>query len=229
MHSQAEAEKMDRELSERYPDKKVSRIDAKITQSDYGKDFVERVNESIKQEKPDILIHTSSMGTGTSIDGVIHGEVDEEVKNYFDKVFGIFLGVLPPSQCRQMLMRYRQTVPRYVYIKQSGNIQGNRSLDPEEIKKSLHSYHQEGIKGISDDFLLLMSTIMTSEDTPQEFVDKLQGIVDPKTGQWSNPHIDAYCEFKARNNYGLANLREIFMKELDNEGHKVTLIDMKQK
>ena len=225
--SQKEAEKMDRELSERYPELKIIRIDAKVTETDYGKDFVERVNESIKTELPDILIYTPSMGTGTSIDGVINGEIDKEVKYYFDRVFGIFLGVLSPSQCRQMLMRYRQPVPRYIYIKASGRIQGNSSFDPKEIKKSLHNYHDEGLKAISHDFLLLMSTVMNRQDTAQEFINKLQGMIDPKTGQWSNPHTDAYCNFKARNNYGLANLREIFMDELVDEGHKVTEIDMK--
>ena len=219
--SQTEAEKMDRELSERYPDKKIIRIDAKVTQTDYGKDFVERINESIKKEQPDILIHTSSMGTGTSIDGVINGEIDREVKYYFDKVFGIFLGVLPPSQCRQMLMRYRQPVVRYVYIKETGTIHGNPSFDPEEINRTLHEYHTEGL-GMAD--ILAMTQGLNSIEVAEKVLD----MVNFQTGGWNNPHIEAYCQFKARNNYGLANLRELFMDELVEEGHRVTLIDMKQ-
>ncbi len=224
--SQAQAETLDRELSKGYPDKKIDRIDATTTREDYGKDFVKRVNESIKKERPDILIITPSMGTGTSIDGKIKIEdngkektiVDQEVKNWFDQVFGIFEGVLTPSQCRQMLMRFRQNVDRHIFIKGVGLINGDRSFDPDEINKNLHTYHSEGLD-IGD----IIKSI--NADDPVEIVEKLIEMIDEEKRQWSNPHLEAYSKFKARNNYGLSNLREFLIKELKEEGHQVREID----
>ncbi|MEL4896833.1 plasmid replication protein, CyRepA1 family, partial [Crocosphaera sp. Alani8] len=218
--SQAEAEKMERELNKQFPDKIINRIDSKTVEDQWGKDYVERVNESIKKEKPDILIHTPSMSTGTSIDGKINGTIDEEVKNWFDKVFGIFVGVLTPSQCRQSLMRYRATVPRYIYIRTAGMIRGNRSFDPVEINKSLHEYHKEGLS-------LLDVQQLVKLDDPVEYIEKLLEMVDCEKRQWSNVHITAYCNYKARDNFGLANLREIFIQELMEEGHEVIKINTK--
>ncbi|ACK68442.1 hypothetical protein PCC8801_4533 (plasmid) [Rippkaea orientalis PCC 8801] len=271
--SQKEAEQMDRELSKQYPQKKVIRIDSKTTQEDWGRDFVERINESLKKERPDILITTPSMATGTSIDGKINSfsslegtnlsqegtklsqqetqfnlttipnperqldenqpsenspssslneSIDLEVKHWFDKVFGIFLGVLTPSQCRQALMRYRQPVPRYIYIKSVGMLSGCRSFYPQEINQSFHEYHDEGL-AITD----ILQDIEASD--PLEFALKIQAMVNPETKQWINPHIDHYCQFKARDNYGLANLREIFIEELTQEGHSVSIIDIEDR
>ncbi|WP_157951123.1 plasmid replication protein, CyRepA1 family [Cyanothece sp. BG0011] len=216
--SQAEAEKMERELHKRFPDKIINRIDSKTVEDQWGKDYVERVNESIKKERPDILIYTPSMSTGTSIDGKINGKIDHEVKHWFDKVFGIFVGVLTPSQCRQALMRYRANVPRYIYIRTAGMIRGNRSFDPVEINKSLHEYHKEGLS-------LLDVQQLVKLDDPVEYIEKLLEMVDCEKRQWSNVHITAYCNFKARDNFGLANLREIFTQELIDEGHEVIKIN----
>ncbi|MDJ0511579.1 MAG: hypothetical protein QNJ64_20355 [Crocosphaera sp.] len=218
--SQAEAERMERELHKQFPDKIINRIDSKTVEDQWGKDYVERVNESIKTEKPDILIHTPSMSTGTSIDGKINGTIDEEVKHWFDKVFGIFVGVLTPSQCRQSLMRYRATVPRYIYIRTAGMIRGNRSFDPVEINKSLFEYHKQGL-----DIFDIIKTIEVSDN--RELLEKLALILDPETGQWNNPHLHTYSQFKARDNFGLANLREIFTQELMEEGHEVIKINTK--
>ncbi|MEL4895934.1 plasmid replication protein, CyRepA1 family [Crocosphaera sp. Alani8] len=218
--SQAEAEKMERELNKQFPDKIINRIDSKTVEDQWGKDYVERVNESIKKERPDILIHTPSMSTGTSIDGKINGTIDEEVKNWFDKVFGIFVGVLNPSQCRQSLMRYRENVPRYIYIRTVGMIRGNRSFDPVEINKSLFEYHKQGL-----DIFDIIKTIEVSDN--RELLEKLALILDPETGQWNNPHLHTYSQFKARDNFGLANLREIFTQELMDEGHEVIKINTK--
>ena len=217
--SQKQAEKLDRELSDRYPNKKIDRIDRTTTESDYGRDYVERLNESIKKERPDVLIYSPSMSTGASLDGKIDGEIDEEVKHWFDKVFGIFTGVITPSQARQSLMRYRELVPRHIFIKGVGmNHSGCKSFLPDEINQNFQDYHSEGLN--------MVDVVKSIEaDDPQELIEKLQAMVNPETRQWSNPHVDAYCKFKARDNYGRAHLRDLFIQELEAEGHSVEFIE----
>ena len=114
--NQKEAEALSIHLTRKYPylAREIGgliRIDSKVTQQDYGKEFVKRPNESIQKFQPKILIYTPSLGVGCSID--IH---------YFGHVYGLFFGNLEPSQCRQMLARVRDSVPRTIWAKvRAGN------------------------------------------------------------------------------------------------------------
>lgn len=94
--SQAEAEALERKFYELYAHARIIRIDSKITETEFGREFVKDPNKGILDTKPDLLIYTPSMGVGVSI------EID-----WFDEVIGLFFGALEPSQCRQMLARIR--------------------------------------------------------------------------------------------------------------------------
>lgn len=204
--SQREAESLDRVLGEKFPDKKIVRIDGKTCSEDFGKNFVEKINESIIEEKPDILIHTSSMGTGVSID-----------IEYFDVNFGFFFGVLEPSQARQMLARERNPIPRIVWCEDFKVPSGCPSYIPETIKRSLQKYNQDSLK-ISD-LLGIDETTDCDED-----IAKLKGFWDDiqeQKGEWNNPHLDLYAKFKARYNYGVGNLSLLLREQLIEEGHNI--------
>lgn len=204
--SQIEAEALDRCLAERFPDKKIIRIDRKTTETNFGRDFVTKPNESIRSERPDVLIFTPSMGVGVSID----------VK-WFDKVFGLFYGVLEPSQCRQALARVRDGVPRVVWASEASHFDEScKSFLPETINKNFHKYHDRGLQ------LIELAAALATGDDPADLVEAMQRAIDPLTRQWNNPHIDTYCKLKARRNFGLSQLAIQLRQELIDEGHTIT-------
>lgn len=216
--NQAEAEALHNRLCKYYPylakDTNTIRIDSKITQSDFGKEFVKHPNEKTEQYKPKVLIHTSSLGVGCSID------ID-----HYKKVFGLFFGTLEPSQARQMLARVRRPVPRIVWAKERAGYAENdhTSYLPDIIKKQMFQYNQsthdlidtavylakEKAKGIDNDAELL-----------PHLIEVLQGMIG-ENGTWNNPHIDLVCRQKARRNYALSQLSLQLRRELIDEGHNL--------
>ena len=222
--NQKEAEGLATHLIKKYPwlAKEIGgliRIDSKITQTDFGKDFVKRPNESIKKYQPKVLIYTPSLGVGCSID-IPH----------FAHVFGLFFSNLEPSQARQMLARVRQSVPRTVWAKERGAIGSENeptSFLPEEIKRRLFDFN-DGV----------MTTVLTALTKAKELVDQ-QGIVNPEDkdllplmieqlqgmmgtdGSWNNPHIDLYADQTARRNFALSQFAVQLRQELMDEGHIV--------
>ncbi|MBE9007426.1 DUF3854 domain-containing protein [Fortiea sp. LEGE XX443] len=70
-------------------------------------EFVATINQKIADY--DTLFVTPSLGTGISID-----------VQHFDRVYGIFQGVIPDSEARQALARVRDNVPRIVWCAKRG-------------------------------------------------------------------------------------------------------------
>ncbi len=190
------------------------RIDSKVTQTDFGKDFVKRTNESIQKNQPKVLLYTPSLGVGCSID----------VK-YFAHVFGLFFGNLEPSQARQMLARVRESVPRTVWAKDRANNSENEASSylPEEIKRRMFDYHSTTTTLID----LAVSLAKERTENPQCDQDLLPNLVTVlqemmgKDGTWNNPHIDLYCRQVARRNFSLSQLAVQLREELLSEGHLI--------
>ena len=99
------------------PDLKILRIDSESVANPKHPAFncTSNINEVVKEY--DLVIATSTIETGVSIE-----------EKHFDGVFGIFQGVSPTDSVRQFLSRYRPAVPRYLWIKNVGmGFVGNKS------------------------------------------------------------------------------------------------------
>ncbi len=221
MDNQKEAESFSIFLTRKYPwlSQEVGgliRIDSRVTQTDFGKDFVKRPNESIQKYQPKVLIYTPSLGVGCSID-----------IEYFAHVFGLFFGNLEPSQARQMLARVRQAVPRTAWAKEwAGNSENEASSYlPEEIKRRMFDYN--------DGLMTTMLTALTKakelaeaagisnpedKDVLPFLLETLQGMMGAD-GSWNNPHLDLYCNQVARRNFSLSQFAVQLRQELIDEGH----------
>lgn len=203
--SQLEAEALERAALKWKPDAKIIRIDRKTTQEDWGRNFVKDANRSIKTIQPDLLIYTPSMGVGVSI-----------TIEYFEEVFGLFFGSLEPSQCRQMLARVRQPVPRIVWAKDANHdISGCKSFLPEVVKRQLMKFHSETSINILD----IAKNIAGGGAEDGAILEALNRLWNPETKTWDNPHIDLYAKLKARRNFGLSQLAVQLKQELEEEGH----------
>ncbi len=218
--NQSEAEGLANSLVKKYPWLKeeiggLIRIDSKITQTDFGQNFVKRPNESIERYQPKILIYTPSLGVGCSID------ID-----YFSYVFGLFFGNLEPSQARQMLARVRKPIPRIVWSKDraSNTESESSSFLPSEIKRRMFEYN-DTTTSLIEIALQLAKDRTENLDSDREIlpnlVEVLQGMMG-KDGSWDNPHVDLYCNQLAKRNFSLSQLAIQLRQELIDEGHNVT-------
>lgn len=219
LDNQLEAESLCNYLIKKYPYLKnevggLIRIDSKVTQTDFGKDFVKRPNQSIEKYRPKVLIYTPSLGVGCSID-IPH----------FVRVFGLFYGNLEPPQCRQSLARVREAVPRTVWSKARGITPENEptSYLPEAIKQRLFNYGDSSHKLI--DLALDMAKAEAGADADDKellpkLIEVLQGMMAPD-GSWNNPHLDLYCNQVARRNFSMNQLAVQLREELKEEGHRV--------
>ncbi|WP_414528809.1 plasmid replication protein, CyRepA1 family [Nodularia chucula] len=215
--NQAETEALANHLIKKYPHLAANhngliRIDSKVTQSDFGKSFVKRANQKIQEHQPKILIYTPSLGVGCSLD-----------IPYFKYVYGMFFGNLEPSQCRQMLARVRQPVPRIIWCAERGKVSNGddfNSFMPEAIKKQIFNYNDLTTQVI--DIALYLAKQQAEGDSDAEILPKLienlQSMMG-STGSWDNPHIDLFCKLKARRNFALSQLSLQLRQELIDEGH----------
>lgn len=219
LDNQLEAESLCNYLIKKYPYLKnevggLIRIDSKVTQTDFGKDFVKRPNQNIEKYKPKALFYTPSLGVGCSID-----------TPHFKRVFGLFYGNLEPSQCRQSLARVREAVPRTVWAKARGMTPENEptSYLPEAIKQRLFSFGDTSHKLIDlavDMAKAEVGADATDKELFPKLIEVLQGMMAPD-GSWNNPHVDLYCNQIARRNYAMNQLAVQLREELKEEGHRV--------
>ena len=201
--SQDQAEALERFIAERFPHLLIVRIDSTTTETEAGRAFVERPNEKILEIQPSVLIYTPSMGAGVSID-----------VPWFDQMYGFFNGVIEPSQCRQMLGRVRAAIPRTIWCRHHGQIQGNASFLPEEIKAHLFSFHRQ-----TNILIDVAKAIAPDNPTDWQIRQTYDAIWNPEKHAWDNPHVDLYCNLIARKNYGLRHLASELYRQLKDEGH----------
>jgi energy-coupling factor transporter ATP-binding protein EcfA2 len=224
--NQEKAEAYHRDLAKKYPDKIIDRVDRTFTETQEGKDYVENLNKSILNRKPDILIYTGSMGTGCSIDGKHYDkELDKilyfpEVYDHFDKVYGLFFGVVPSNQIRQYLARYRKPVPRVIWCAEFGYADESlKSFDPDVIKRTIFK-NKKMSSEIIDFAVSLAKESLPDNSSPIDF-HKALGELIGQDGTWDNPHMDLFSKIKARNNYNLSQLAIQLRQELIDDGHNL--------
>lgn len=135
---------------------------------------------------------TPSLGTGVSIDG-----------SYFDRVYGIFLGVIPDWEARQALARVRANVPRIVWCAKRGiGSIGSGSKN----YRALADWYQENHK----ESLALMSPLHKADvDLPLVY-DLI--------------HLRIWAKFAARVNASISMYRQSTWEGLIAEGHQVNVI-----
>lgn len=228
--NQKECEALDLILKRKYPYLNnivggLIRIDSRITQQDFGKDFVKQPNENILKYLPKILLYTPSLGVGCSID--VH---------YFKHVYGFFFGNLEPSQARQMLARVRESVPRTVWAKvRAGNVENEAtSYLPEDIKKRMFGKNETAMTVCEIALTKALEDIKASginnpedKDVLPVLIETLKAMQAPD-GSWNNPHIDLWCNQTARRNYSLSQFAVQLRQELLDEGHIILDIDCEQ-
>lgn len=213
-----EAQALEQILLKRYPELGgktggIIRIDSSVTQTDFGRDFVERPNKSIEELKPRCLISTQSLGVGVSID-----------IPWFKHIFGLCFGTSEPSQARQGLARVRQNVPRTIWAADKGKMEyGLRgSFFAEEIKNNLFGHHESTSEliGLAQD--LTDQTVQNQCDA--EYLPVLIKNLESMMGiskSWDNPHLDLMAKFQARRNYSMSQFALQLRQELIDEGNQL--------
>ncbi len=213
--SQAEAEALERAVLDHDPTIKVIRIDRKTTETDFGKAFMEAPNEGIKDQQPVLFIFTPSMGAGVSIDCI-----------WFDEMYGLYFGTIVPSQSRQMLGRIRDPIPRYVWCKKTGIIKDGQSVTrgfirSNEVKDHLFQFNQN--TGVLIDVARVVAGERCDED--KHIMESLvKSLWDDIGATWDNVHLECYAKIVARNNFDKQHLSQTLIRELKEEGHRVTVV-----
>lgn len=152
-------------------------------------DFAAEINQKVTDY--DLVLVTPSLGTGVSID-----------VQHFDRVYGIFQGVIPDSEARQALSRVRDSVPRAVWCAKRGiGIIGSGSTN----YRLLSQWYQENQK----ENLALLS--------PLHHVDvDLPLVYDPI-------HLRTWAKLSARINASICMYRQSMKDGLIADGHQIWL------
>jgi Domain of unknown function (DUF3854) len=153
-------------------------------------DFVSEINTQATEY--DAVFVTPSLGTGVSID----------VK-HFDRVYGIFQGVISDAEVRQALARVRADVPRYIWCAKRGI---GRIGSGSNNYRSLATWYQENYK---ENFALMCPMVKMDVDLPLVF--------DPI-------HLRTWSKFAARINAATMLYRETVKLGLIGEGHQLNMI-----
>ncbi|BAY97313.1 hypothetical protein NIES37_12510 [Tolypothrix tenuis PCC 7101] len=150
-------------------------------------DFVAAINDKIPEYET--VFVTPSIGTGISID-----------VQHFDRVYGIFQGVIPDSEARQALARVRDNVPRVVWCAKRGiGLIGSGSTN----YRLLSYWYQENQK---DNLALLSPLHKIDVDLPL--------VYDPI-------HLRTWAKLSARVNASIRLYRQSLQEGLTADGHQV--------
>ena len=213
--SQAQLRAIEAELKKRHPDKAagIKIVDSEFSETREGKDFIRGINVEVKKTKIWCLAYSPTIYIGVSIE-------DEPSENkLFDSVFGLFFGVLTPSQIRQSLIRYRSPVPRTVLVENVGKIEGELTFtDPNEIAEQLADYNMQSIWDMTKTRL---ANQLNREPNLMEIHRAIGEMIDPETNSFKDPYLKLYAKRKARTNYEKKNLGLLLKLELIREGHRV--------
>ena len=152
-------------------------------------DFVGNINQKIPEY--DAIFVTPSLGTGISID-----------IQHFDRVYGIFQGVIPDAEARQALARVRDNVPRIVWCAKRGiGLIGSGSTN----YRLLSDWYQENQQ---ENLALLSPLHKINIDLPL--------VYDPM-------HLRTWSKLSARVNASIRLYRQSMQDGLIADGHQVWL------
>ncbi|MEI2583602.1 plasmid replication protein, CyRepA1 family [Scytonema sp. PRP1] len=150
-------------------------------------DFVANLNQKVTEYST--VFVTPSLGTGISID-----------VQHFDRVYGIFQGVIPDSEARQALFRVRDDIPRIVWCAKRGiGFIGTGSTN----YRSLSSWYQENQK---ENLALLSPLHKVDVDLPL--------VYDPM-------HLRTWAKLAARVNASVTLYRQSMKDGLIADGHQI--------
>ncbi|MBD2346099.1 plasmid replication protein, CyRepA1 family [Anabaena subtropica] len=150
-------------------------------------DFVADINQKITEYST--VFVTPSLGTGISID-----------VQHFDRVYGIFQGVIPDSEARQALARVRDNVPRIVWCAKRGiGLIGSGSTN----YRLLSDWYQENQK---ENLALLSPLHKIDVDLPL--------VYDPI-------HLRTWAKLSARVNASIRLYRQSMEDGLTADGHQI--------
>ena len=209
--SQIHLESIEKEIKERFPEKRGLRVDRKTAASDHPdfpkvEAFLNDPNAWTEAARPDFVLYSPTVESGVSL-----------TVPHFTQVWGVFFGVVTHQAILQMLGRYRVPVPRHVWAATRGLITGKlQSPLPHDIHKQLFSYHTETVKAVA---------FHRNPATEMDDTALMRAIADLRAGdRWNDPHLDTLCTLIARRNFSLLNLRENLHEALVEAGHKVTSV-----
>ncbi|BAY19585.1 hypothetical protein NIES21_54480 [Anabaenopsis circularis NIES-21] len=152
-------------------------------------EFVGTINQKIADY--DTIFVTPSLGTGISID-----------VQHFDRVYGIFQGVIPDSEARQALARVRDNVPRIVWCAKRGiGLIGSGSTN----YRLLSDWYQANQK---ENLALLSPLHKIDVDLPL--------VYDPI-------HLRTWAKLSARVNASIRLYRQSMQDGLSTDGHQIWL------
>ncbi|MCC5666440.1 DUF3854 domain-containing protein [Nostoc sp. CHAB 5784] len=152
-------------------------------------DFIAAINQKISEY--DGVFVTPSLGTGISID-----------VQHFDRVYGIFQGVIPDSEARQALARVRDDVPRVVWCAKRGiGLIGSGSTN----YRLLSDWYQENQK---ENLALLSPLHKIDVDLPL--------VHDPI-------HLRTWAKLSARVNASIHLYRQSMQDGLIADGHQIQM------
>ncbi len=157
------------------------------TPSHEAVDFVTAINQKVTEY--DAVFVTPSLGTGISID-----------VQHFDRVYGIFQGVIPDSEARQALARVRDNVPRIVWCAKRGiGLIGSGSTNYRLLSYWYQENHKENLALLS----------------PLQRIDvDLHLAYDPI-------HLRTWAKFAAKVNSSITLYRQSFKEGLIADGHQI--------
>jgi hypothetical protein len=176
-------------LQKEFPKTLVISSQTTSTPGHVAVDFVAEINQKVSEYKA--VFVTPSLGTGVSID----------VK-HFDRVYGIFQGVISDSEARQALARVRDSVPRIIWCAKRGiGLIGSGSTN----YRLLSQWYQENQK---ENLALLSPLQRIDVDLPL--------VYDPI-------HLRTWAKFAARINASITLYRQSMKDGLIGEGHQVSI------
>ncbi|MEM9006082.1 MAG: plasmid replication protein, CyRepA1 family [Cyanobacteria bacterium P01_F01_bin.86] len=185
-----------RQLETVRPDLQVLLINSETSGGEFEVEFIRNINQQVTDF--DVVISTPSMATGVSI------EVE-----HFDKVYGLFTGVLPDGDIAQALARVRPAIPRVVWCVSHGKnfSKVSRSEYPIPVKQAVQTQWDRETR--------LIRTSLRPDISP---------IVDEEYGWQDNPHLVHWSRIVARTNGSMWNLRSNAIERLQWEGNSVEVV-----
>jgi hypothetical protein len=176
-------------LRREFPDTLVVSSHTTNTPGHAAVDLIAAINQKITDY--DTVFVTPSLGTGISID-----------VQHFDRVYGIFQGVIPDSEARQALARVRDNVPRVVWCAKRGiGLIGSGSTN----YRLLSHWYQENQK---ENLALLSPLHKIDVDLPL--------VYDPI-------HLRTWAKLSARVNASIRLYRQSMQDGLITDGHQIQM------
>lgn len=177
-------------FQKRYPKTLVISSHTTNTPNHEAVSFTEQINQKVSHYEA--VFVTPSLGTGISID-----------VEHFDRVYGIFQGVIPDTEARQALARVRPNVPRLIWCPKRGiGFIGSGSKN----YRVLAEWYQLSSK---ENLALMNPFYQIDVDLPFvcDFI-----------------HLRCWAKFAARVNASISLYRQSMLEGLLSEGHQINRI-----